>query len=375
VRGFLILSIALFLDFGGGDMKNNSSKFISQSIILFMCIIITGVSFSCSSIFDSNGENIGTFTGKVVSNFGTFGVLRPDGKIWTWGWNAAGTLGDGTTNNRDCPACVSVIKDAVAFDIREGLAVAADKNGDIWLWGSWIPSSIADRSLVKKPVKIARLSGIVSLDIVHLNVHLVRNDGAVWLIEIDDCKPGEPAEPVILEGLPDIRKVSDYLGLSRDGTLHKLAEWERPHGDLIDGIDNVVDFSSVSSRRTVIVKADGTVWAWGKNSSGSLGNGTYEDSDIPVQVCNLTNVAAVSAHYSWNLALKKDGSVWFWGFVKKQDNTLIGENVPVKIGNLENAAAVYADGSSVVMKKDGSVWLFDVENRIPEKIAFTGSGP
>jgi Regulator of chromosome condensation (RCC1) repeat len=61
------------------------------------------------------------------------------------------------------------------------------------------------------------------------------------------------------------------------------------------------------------VKYDGTVWAWGFNSLGELGNSSTVDSDIPVQVTGLTHVTAVAAGLETVLALKADGTVWAWG--------------------------------------------------------------
>src|SRR5688500_2236932 len=58
---------------------------------------------------------------------------------------------------------------------------------------------------------------------------------------------------------------------------------------------------------------DGTVWAWGTNSLGELGDGTTTDRSSPVQVLNLTNVVAIAAGTFHNLALSEDGTVWAWG--------------------------------------------------------------
>jgi alpha-tubulin suppressor-like RCC1 family protein len=61
------------------------------------------------------------------------------------------------------------------------------------------------------------------------------------------------------------------------------------------------------------LKTDGTVWAWGWNSNGELGNGEYTHSNTPVQVSGLTDVQAITAGAYHSLALKTDGTVWAWG--------------------------------------------------------------
>ena len=88
----------------------------------------------------------------------------------------------------------------------------------------------------------------------------------------------------------------------------------------INGIDaNGFNFSASSKGRveatthTVYLKNDGTVWAWGNNSNGQLGNGTITDSGIPVQISGLSSVTAIAAGYAHTVALNNDGAVWAWG--------------------------------------------------------------
>jgi alpha-tubulin suppressor-like RCC1 family protein len=64
---------------------------------------------------------------------------------------------------------------------------------------------------------------------------------------------------------------------------------------------------------TLVAKPDGTVWAWGTNSSGQLGDGTTTRRDLPKQVPGLTDVTSVAAGGDHSLALKSDGTVWAWG--------------------------------------------------------------
>jgi len=64
---------------------------------------------------------------------------------------------------------------------------------------------------------------------------------------------------------------------------------------------------------SLAVGTDGTVWAWGFNHRGQLGDGTTTDRSSPVQVPGLTGIIAVSAGKSHSLALRGDGTVWAWG--------------------------------------------------------------
>jgi hypothetical protein len=65
---------------------------------------------------------------------------------------------------------------------------------------------------------------------------------------------------------------------------------------------------------SLALKSDGTVWAWGYNAYGQLGNGTYTNSNTPVRVPELSNIVAISGGFLHAVALKSDGTVWAWGY-------------------------------------------------------------
>ena len=90
------------------------------------------------------------------------------------------------------------------------------------------------------------------------------------------------------------------------------------HREQVVGLQNAI---AVSTREetSVALRDDGTVWTWGSNDSYALGNGTEDDNSVfPTQVLQdpstpLTNVVAIASGYAHHLALKSDGTVWAWG--------------------------------------------------------------
>lgn len=120
------------------------------------------------------------------------------------------------------------------------------------------------------------------------------------------------------------------------------------------------DVASVSAGAdfTVALKTDGTLWAWGGNDYGQLGNGSTPPSDLPI--CVLDQVTAVSAGDYHVAALRADGSLWTWGdnlYGQLGDGTLESRSAPAKV--LDQAAAVSAGaGSTAALLGDQTLWTW-----------------
>jgi alpha-tubulin suppressor-like RCC1 family protein len=108
-------------------------------------------------------------------------------------------------------------------------------------------------------------------------------------------------------------------------------------------------------------QADGTVWAWGYNGDGRLGDGTKRDTVTPVPAPDLTGMTAVSAG-THGLALRRDGAVLAWGhngFGQLGDNSTTDRQSPVRVGGLTVAVAVAAGPyHSLALGSDGTVWAW-----------------
>ena len=122
---------------------------------------------------------------------------------------------------------------------------------------------------------------------------------------------------------------------------------------------------------SLALKSDGTVWAWGFNTYGELGDGTTTNRFSPVQVSGLTDVVAVAAGLSHGLALKSDGTVWAWGPNSNGqlgDGTTTNRSSPVRVSGLTGVVAV-AGGQyhSLALKYDGTVvaWGLNTFSQLP----------
>jgi RHS repeat-associated protein len=106
--------------------------------------------------------------------------------------------------------------------------------------------------------------------------------------------------------------------------------------------------------------SDGTVWSWGRNSSGQLGNGTTASRSTPGQVASLQNVIAIAAGGSHSLALMNDGTVRAWGnnvYGRLGDGTTTNRTTSVQVKNLYGAIDVSGGlNHSMALRSDGTVW-------------------
>ncbi len=305
-------------------------------------------------------------------------IIRPDGTVWTWGPGVFGTLGTGSLESSETPVQAIGITNAIAIDLFTGVAVAADYKGNIYFWGDYSVYSEPPGfdTIVVVPTIVSYLSGVKSLVIgIRQLFYFLRNEGSVWYVQFDHYSPTRTLKPIEVEGLYDAIQITECYALKSNGTLFDIIatipnEVSPPpnRGGPILNLGDIVQVESVWYRRTVILKSDSTVWAWGWNDFGQLGNGTFQDSEEPVRVGNLTDIILISAHYDYNLALKRDGTVWFWGLENPTEK--LGVNSPIQIQGLKKASAIYADYNSLVLCEDGTYWTFNAETKIPEQILF-----
>lgn len=143
---------------------------------------------------------------------------------------------------------------------------------------------------------------------------------------------------------------SGSLGLG-DYVSRKLPE-------VIPGINNVVKIAS-AKRHTLFLKSDGTVWGAGANNIGQLGDGTLYSRPTPIQIGGLTGIIDISAGWDFSLFLKNDGTVWSCGI---NDNGQLGvgnteySSIPLQITSLSGITKIFAAYQhSLFLKNDGTV--------------------
>jgi len=150
-------------------------------------------------------------------------------------------------------------------------------------------------------------------------------------------------------------------GFNFDGRLGDGTSTQRLTPVQVTGLTDVTAIAG-GGGHSLALKSDGTVWAWGRNNDGQLGDGTTTNRFTPVQVTGLTDVFKIAAGGSHSLALKSDGTVWAWGFNgngQLGDGTTTNNSTPVQVTGLTGVTAI-AGGfqHSLALKSDSTVWAW-----------------
>jgi alpha-tubulin suppressor-like RCC1 family protein len=119
---------------------------------------------------------------------------------------------------------------------------------------------------------------------------------------------------------------------------------------------------TAGNNQTAVIKTDGSLWAWGTNNIGQVGDNTVINRSSPVQIGALTNWYQVSAGEQLTASVKTDGTSWAWGsnsVGQLGQGNVIYRSSPVQVGALTNWAQISAGSSFVAsVKTDGSLWTW-----------------
>ncbi|HWS15978.1 MAG TPA: hypothetical protein VN450_07285 [Candidatus Methylomirabilis sp.] len=314
-------------------------------------------------------------------------ALKSDGTVRAWGYNRNGELGDNTTTDRSTPVQVvgpggtGYLTGIVAIAAGDLHTVALKSDGTVWTWGGNSIGQLGDNTTTDRstPVQVVDpggtgyLTGIVAVAAGAYHTVALKWDGTVWgwggnfngqLGDNTFVSPrSTPAQIVgpggtgYLTGIASVAAGGNHsVALKSDGTLRAWG-WNF-YGELGDntttdrstpvqvvapgGTGYLLGVTSVSACyfHTVALKSDGTVWTWGYNSHGQLGDNTTTNRSTPGQVVGpggtgyLTGFASVAGGVYHTVALKSDGTFWTWGWNgngELGDNTTTNRSTPVQV--------------------------------------------
>ena len=287
-------------------------------------------------------------------------AIKTDGSLWAWGSNGHGQIGDGTQTDRPTPAQIMTEVAAVSLGAHQTAAIKTD--GSLWVWGG-------DYDLVPKKI----MDDVAAVSVGWGYTMAIKTDGSLWAWgynfsgQVGDGTTTDRSVPIkIMDGVASV--LAGYartMAIKTDGSLWAWgANYRGQVGDgtrtdryapvkIMDGVASISRDSEFENQTTAI-KTDGSLWAWGSNGRGQIGDGTTTDRYVPVKV--MDGVASVSSGYGYTMAIKTDGSLWAWG------GNILGvattnKLIPAKV--MDGVASVSAvESHATAIKTDGSLWAW-----------------
>ena len=302
-----------------------------------------------TSILDkSSPAQISTITNflpwTTVSSSNTFSLAidSANSSLWAWGSNLYGQLGDGTTISKITPVKIDNTTSWSVVKATANTAYAITTSGKLYVWGRNQSGQVGDGTTINKS-SVTQISGSWSAVSGSDNYHSVgiKSDGSLWTWgnntsgQLGDGTVVNKSDPVSI-GSSSWSKVTAgnkfTLGITSNGNLYA---WGNNHtmvlgqGDTVNRSSPVLvpsnlgflspKFVSTSGAYTLAISAeDSSLWAWGSNLYGQLGDGTTIFRSLPVKI-GTQSWAVVSAHhdkvfqYARSVGITTDGKMYIWG--------------------------------------------------------------
>ena len=272
-----------------------------------------------TQIITSGVQYSGIWTMQQVNAAVAAGTWPPFTYLYSWGNNGSGQLGLGNITYYSSPKQVGT---SAAWDSITGgssFTIATKTNGTLWSWGAnnFGALGLGNTTYYSSPKQIGALTTWSNVATGFYYSIAIKTDGTIWTWG---------------------RNLEGQLGL---GTTSYSVNSPTQVGSLTTWANIFPGGPGTSTR---VQKTDGTLWAWGVNTSGSLGLGNTTNYSSPKQVGALTTWLNVAGGYNSALATKTDGTLWVWG---------LNSNGQLGLGNITNYSSPKQVGSLTTWSKVG----------------------
>jgi alpha-tubulin suppressor-like RCC1 family protein len=303
-------------------------------------------------------------------------AIKTNGTLWTWGNGNQGALGQNDVIARSSPVQVGALTDWSQVSAGQVAFCAAIKtNGTLWSWGQNTSGRLGlnDTANRSSPVQVGALTDWSQVSGGSTFCAAIKTNGTLWSWGYNNAgQLGQNnvinrSSPVQVGALTDWAQVSTGGGvgascavIKTNGTLWSWGyngQGQLGQNDVVRRsspvqVGALTDWSQVSSGNgfCAAIKTNGTLWAWGSNNNGQLGQGDVISRSSPVQVGALTDWSQVSISNATCAAIKTNGTLWTWG---SNGAGALGQNIavatdrssPVQVGSLTTWSSI-SQGSS-----------------------------
>jgi alpha-tubulin suppressor-like RCC1 family protein len=328
---------------------------------------------------------IGTATNwrTVYASTNSSFALRQDGTLWAWGYNTLGQLGLGSTTSVTQPMQVGTANwQSVAPAGTLGgdnAIIAVRQDGTLWGWGQ--SSNLLSLTTVQtSPIQLSSATTWKTVAQGKLFAFALRQDGTLWAwgdnrygqLGTGAASASGPNSPV------QVGTGSTWQGIAA-GETHALAQqnngtiwaWgSNGYGELGNGqglrlspaqVGTATTWDQIAATyyTTWGIQRDGSLWGWGENSWGLAGYAAPLDQADPGRINAGSTWQSVGEGYLRNAAVRQDGTLWRWGILP--NGTVVSP--PQQLGNTStwrSTASGY--GFSLAIQQDGTLWAWGINN-------------
>ena len=286
-------------------------------------------------------------------------AIKTDGTLWMWGNNGNGQLGDNTGVAKSSPV-QTIASGTIWRQVSCGqfCTAAIKTDGTLWTWGYNGFGQLGDNTVASKSSPVQTIAGGWIWKQVSCGLNItaaIKSDGTLWLWGYN--QNGQTGDNTIVGKSSPVQTIAA-------GTPWKQVSCGHQHVGAI--------------------KTDGTLWMWGYNYNGQIGDNTVAHKSSPVQtIAGGTNWKQVTGGASHTAAIKQDGTLWAWGRNDfggpLGDNTLTSKSSPVQTvsggNNWKQLSCGYFHTASI--KTDGTLWVwgYGVDGELGDNTSTSKSSP
>jgi alpha-tubulin suppressor-like RCC1 family protein len=262
-------------------------------------------------------------TGAIAAGGGHYLALKADRTVWAWGTNTNGQIGNGGGSDVTTP--VQVLTNVVSVSARSSRSLALKADGTVWAWG---------QSVANVPTQVATLTNVRAIAQGSTHALALKQDGTVWAWgentngQLGNNSTNNSTTPLQVQGLAGVSAIA--AGVKFSVALHGGGE------------------------------AESTLWTWGLNTSGQLGDGTINQRLVPVRVASLTGIGSINTLDAAVNVMTADSALLSWG-ESSDGQTAQGDRIdrltPVPVAALSRVRmARGGTATAIAQDLDGNLW-------------------
>lgn len=276
---------------------------------------------------------------KVSAGDDHFIAISQDGTLWAWGNNFSGQLGDGSTDDRNTPVQIGSGADWQMVSAGDNHTMAVRTDGTLWAWGSDQNGKLGNgvSGSTTFPMQIGTDTNWKEVTAGTGGSIALKTNGTMWATGANDYF---------------------YLG---NGAAENF------ESQVFVQVGTATDWMHVSGYgyHCIAIKNNGTLWGWGWNNDGQVGNSTLADVQMPVQIGTGTNWKSVETGYTTSFAMRTNNTIWHWGYAGTLN---LDVAQPIQVGTASNWKTVSVKKNTypycyvMMTRTDGTLWGWGSDN-------------